>query len=226
MRQTRRPRIAGCRQGRWSCLHRAWQRGPSRKSPGLCLCGNSWAPGIGLIPGSRGTSPAARRRAMRRATKSRPARDMVQSRRARKSSAAGMSRTYHEHNCSSKSPWTQRGAARSVDDATDGRGSKTGRSPSCHNPRRCIQPDPVRSIVCRERGSHCRKVAGRSSGCSRRILPRAPTREQTASIVSRSPLPTCSSWAVISILPKPALSRMPRTRPGLAKANGPGASGS
>src|SRR5262249_16909787 len=58
------------------------------------------------------------------------------------------------------------------------------------------------------------------------ILPRAPTREQTASIVSRSPLPTCSSWAVISNSPKPALSRMPRTRSGLANANGPGASGS
>ena len=45
-------------------------------------------------------------------------------------------------------------------------------------------------------------AAARSSGFSRRILPSAPAREQTASIVSRSPLPTCSSWAVIWIDPK------------------------
>ena len=31
-----------------------------------------------------------------------------------------------------------------------------GRSPRCHNPRRGIWPDPVRSIVCRKCGSHCR----------------------------------------------------------------------
>src|SRR5260370_15349011 len=39
-----------------------------------------------------------------------------------------------------------------------------GWSPSCHNPRRCIQPDPIRSIVCRKRGSHCRKRRGPEQG--------------------------------------------------------------
>src|SRR5882762_5616448 len=39
-----------------------------------------------------------------------------------------------------------------------------GWSPSCHNPRRCIQPDPIRSIVCRKRGSHCRKRRGPELG--------------------------------------------------------------
>jgi hypothetical protein len=51
-------------------------------------------------------------------------------------------------------------------------------------------------------------VAAWSSGFSRNILPRAPTFEQTANIESRSPLPTGSSWAVISISSKPALFRM------------------
>ena len=34
--------------------------------------------------------------------------------------------------------------------------ARARRSPSCHDPCRCIQPDPIGSIVCRERGSHCR----------------------------------------------------------------------
>ena len=37
-------------------------------------------------------------------------------------------------------------------------------SPGGHNPRRCIQPDPVRSIVRRKCGSHCRERRGPQLG--------------------------------------------------------------
>jgi len=38
------------------------------------------------------------------------------------------------------------------------------RSPGCDNPRRCIEPDPVRSIVCRKRASHGRERRGPELG--------------------------------------------------------------
>jgi hypothetical protein len=101
-----------------------------------------------------------------------------------------------------------------------------GRSPRCHDPCRCISLTPSGPSCAASADRTAGSVVTRSSGFSRRILPRAPTREHTANIASRSPLPTCSSWPMISISPKPALSRMPRTCSGLANANGPGASGS
>ena len=103
-----------------------------------------------------------------------------------------------------------------------------GPVPTAHCPARAVTiqvaarssgpAGPSRSIKAR---SSAGRASGLRWGCSRRMAPSAPTREQTSTIALKLPLPTRSSRGVISISTNPASLRIARTRPGSENENQP-----